>query len=177
MVQKAHVNNSKGKPSLGLYIAIAAVLIAVIVVGFFAFRVINNSSSGRDSCAVVGQLEGKSQEEVEAERGRTVEEGTFDTVIASQITLDDGTSEGEFAIENVPGNHYLMKVTITRDDTGDVVYESGIIEPDHHIQRTKLAKDLDAGSYDCTAVFTALDPGTEAAVGQAAEKVTIAIKG
>ena len=49
--------------------------------------------------------------------------------IASVIEFDDGTAPGTAYIENVPGNHYAMKVRIVLDDTGDVVYESGGLKP------------------------------------------------
>ena len=89
----------------------------------------------------------------------------------------DRTAEGDVRIENVPSNHYLMQVKVVRDDTGEAVYRTGMIEPNHHIQRARLDVDLDAGSYPCTAVFYAYEPDTEEPVGQAAAKMTVVVAG
>ena len=97
--------------------------------------------------------------------------------IASSVEFADGTSEGELRIENVPNNPYLMKVEITCDDTGEAVYTSGMIEPNHHIQKARLDVDLDAGDYPCTAVFYAYGKDDEQLVGQAAAKMTVSVLG
>lgn len=158
------------------WIAVAVAAIALAVAGFFAFRSLTSAPEGRDPNAALGQLEGKSAEEIQAELDRIVEEGMFNISIAPLIELEDGASEAELRIENVPGNRYLMKVEISRDDTGETVYTSGIVEPNRHIQKARLDVDLDAGEYPCTAVFYALDPDTEEPVGQAAAKLTIMVQ-
>lgn len=127
--------------------------------------------------ADIGQLEGKTPEEIQKELNRVVDEGMFNISIAEVLTFPDGTSEGDVRIENVPGNRYLMDVVVKLDETGEEVYSSGIIEPNHHITRDSLKVDLDKGAYPATAVFTALDPDTEAIVGQAAAEVTVVVQG
>lgn len=180
--QPAPSNGRGGSPAAALagkpksfYVAIAVAVLALIVAGVLAFALFSSSGAGRDPNAAVGQLEGKSAEEIQAELDRIVEEGMFNISIASQVEFADGQSEGELRIENVPNNPYLMKVEITRDDTGETVYTSVMIEQNHHIQTAKLAVDLDAGDYPCTAVFYAHDPETEELVGQAAAKLTISV--
>lgn len=129
----------------------------------------------RDSQASPGQLDGKSPEEVQAALDRLVDEGMFSISIASVIEFPDGASEGELRIENAPANRYLMKV-IVATDAGEVVYESGIIEPNHHIQKDRLDVDLEAGTYACTATFVALDSVSEQEVGRAEARVTIIVR-
>ena len=130
---------------------------------------------GRAPNAALGQLAGKSPEEVQEELDRIVAEGMFSISIASLVeATPDG--EAELRIENVPGNRYLMRVELVRDDTGETVYASGLIEPNSHIQRAPLAMRLEEGTYACTAVFTAVDPETEAAVGTAAAAVEVAVR-
>lgn len=162
------------KPA-SFYIAIAVAVLALIVAAVLAFALFAQTGAGRDPNAAVGQLEGKTQEEIQAELDRIVEEGMFNISIASTVQLEDGTSEAELRIENVPNNPYLMKVEITRDDTGDTIYTSGLIEPNHHIQKAKLDVDLDAGDYPCTAVFYAHDKEDEHLIGQAAAKLTVQV--
>lgn len=161
--------------SVAIALAVAAVAILVLASVLFA-RSCTTDSLGRDPNAELGQLKGKTPEEIQAELDRVVEEGMFDISIASRVDFADGASEGELRIENVPGNPYLMKVEISRDDTGEVVYTSGLVEPNHHIQKARLDVDLDAGDYPCTAVFYAYDLEDEQLVGQAAAKLTIAVE-
>ncbi|MEG1830334.1 MAG: flagellar protein FliS [Raoultibacter sp.] len=165
----------KRKQPLAFYIAIAVAILAVIVAGVLVFNVVTNATLARDPNATLGQLEGKTPEEVQAELNRIVEEGMFNISIASTVEFADGASEGELRIENIPTNPYLMKVEISRDDNAEVVYTSQMIEPNHHIQKAKLSVDLDAGTYPCTAVFYAYDIKTENLVGQAAAKLTLTI--
>lgn len=160
----------KRKPLIWIAIIIA-ILAIVAIIWLVLFG--GGESLTRDPNQAAGQLEGKTPEEIQAELNRQVEEGMFNISIASVIEFADGASPGEVRIENVPGNRYLMQVTIARDDTGETLFTSGIIEPDHHIQTAPLDVDLDAGQYACTATFHALDPTDETEIGQAAAKVTI----
>ncbi|WP_165062971.1 MULTISPECIES: hypothetical protein [unclassified Adlercreutzia] len=136
-----------------------------------------NGNSLFDPSAQTGQAPYKTDEEIQAELDRTVEEGMFNISIASVIEFENGTSSGTAYIENVPGNRYNMQVTITDDSTGDVLYESGILQPNQYIENITLARDLDAGSYPATATFSAIDPTTYEEIGQAAAKVTLNVKG
>lgn len=165
-----------GKPT-SFYLAIALTIATVILLGLFCFMWFagGSSESSRDPNAALGQLDGKTPEQIQAELDRIVEEGMFNISISSAVEFENGESEGDLRIENTPGNRYLMKVEIARDDTGDVVYASGMIEPNHHIQRARLDVDLDAGTYPCTAVFYAHDAESEELIGQAAAKLTITV--
>lgn len=123
-----------------------------------------------------GQLAGKSPSEVQDELDRIVEEGMFDISIASVVQVPGGGAPAELRIENAPGNRYLMQVTMTLDDTGQQVYQSGVLEPNFHIQSDTLDVSLPAGMYDATATFAAFDPQTEEQVGEAAVKVLLQVQ-
>ncbi len=157
------------------WVAIAIAVLALVACAFFAYQAATSgpSKGARDSAMTQGQLEGKTSEEIQAELDRIVQDGMFNIAVSSDIEMASGEDEAEVLIENVPGNQYLMQVTITRDDTGEAVYTTGIIEPNYHIQKAKLDVDLPQGDYECTATFRALDPETEEEVGQAAAKTTI----
>lgn len=161
--------------SAGFWVAIVVALICIVLAIILVSRFFDLGISKR--AGESGQLEGKTEAEIQAELDRQVEDGMFNISIASNIQFDTGTSEGELRIENVPNNPYLMQVTITRDDTGQQIYQTDLIEPNHHIQRDTLDVDLDPGIYECTATFAACSPETEELVGQAAAKVTIQVLG
>ena len=162
------------KPDAFRVAAIVVAVLLVVVALLVAFRSCS-SEPLRDPNAELGQLDGKTDEEIQAELDRVVEEGMFNISIANFVEFDDGSAEGEVRIENVPSNRYLMKVEIVRDDTGETVYTSGLIEPNHHIQKAKLDVPLEAGEYPSTAVFYACDAQTEELVGQAAAKLTLKV--
>ncbi len=162
---------ARRKSRKGIIIALAIALIAAALAIALALTMCTDAKSRRQGDA--GQLAGKSEAEVRAELDRVVEEGMFNISIASVIELDHGSAPAELRIENVPGNRYLMRVTIMRNDTGEQIYATDLIEPDHHIQRDALDVVLPAGSYECTALFEALDETSEEPVGQAAAIVTL----
>ena len=61
---------------------------------------------------------------------------------------------------------------------GAEIYNSGLIQPNYHIQTDKLSQPLEAGTYDCTATFTAYDTSDSEnpiEVGSAAAKITISV--
>ncbi len=163
------------KRRAAFWIALVIAILAIVAAVVLAFMLLNPAKSSRSGD--LGQLEGKTAAEVQAELDRVVEEGMFNISIASTVELATGTSEGELRIENVPNNNYLMRVEIARDDTGEKIYETDVIEPNHHIQSDVLDADLDPGSYECTATFFALDPETEDEIGQVAAAMRINVLG
>lgn len=130
-----------------------------------------------DPAARNGQAPYKSQEEMQAELDRIVEEGMFNISIASVIEFDAPSSPGKAYIENVPGNRYHMSVAITLDDTGEVLYESKGLAPGSYIEDIQLARNLEAGSHNATATFTAFDKDTFEEAGKAAAKISLVVRG
>lgn len=166
--------SEKGKRNLRLLIGgIVSVVIVIVCALVFANGFGNNGFY--DSSAKEGQASYKTLEEIEAERNRQMQEGMLNISIASVIEFQNGTSPGTAYIENVPSNRYVLKVTITTDSNGEVVYQSGGIKPDSFIEQITLTQPLAAGTYPSTATFTAYDPNTLEEVGQAAAKVTLVV--
>ncbi len=130
-----------------------------------------------DSNAAQGQFEGKSKEEIQAALNEEVAKGMMNISIAAVVQFADGTSEGEARIENIAANPMDQKVSIALKDSGEVVYESGAIAPDQHIQTIKLSKDLDPGDYDAVATFTGYDRETHKKTGQAAAEIVLHVEG
>jgi hypothetical protein len=123
--------------------------------------------------AKLGQLDGKSEAEIQAELNRVIEEGMFHISINTTPVFPDGESEGNLEIENVPNNHYSMVVQIALQDSGEQVYDSGLIEPNYHIQKDVLETDLDAGEYPAVATFHAYDMETQEEIGSTACELTM----
>lgn len=169
--------DGKKRRRIIVVIVLLIAIIAAVVAGLYMCTDLDLPARERNINAELGQLDGKTEAEIQAELNRVVDESMFDVSIAHTMTFPDGQSEGEVRIENVPGNRYLLDCTITEADTGDVLYQSGILEPNHHITNGKLLKDLDPGTYQANALFTALDPDTEEETGHVTIEVTIVIEG
>lgn len=156
------------------------VLVSAATAGVFLLKTPNSAKQAaapgaRDPNATVGQYEGKSEAEIQAELDKVVQEGMFNISINPDIRMTSGRAEAELRVENIPANHHLMSVTLSRDDTGEVLYASGLIEPGYHIQAVPLETVLPGGSYTATALFTAYDLETEQPAGQAAARVRITV--
>lgn len=167
---------SRKRLFVGLAVA-AAVVVVAVVLGVRSFSQQEEGGFFLDPNAQEGQAPYKTEEEIQAELDRIVEEGMFNISISSVIEFADGTSEGIAYIENVPGNRHHMQVTITLDDTGEEVYESAGIAPGNYVETITLSRDLDPGTYDATATFTAIDQESLEEVGKAAAKVSIVVNG
>lgn len=166
----------KKSGSKRIVIAVVAV-VALALVGGAIWLFAGSGSDFFDENAQSGQAPYKTPEEMQAELDRIVEEGMFNISISSLIEFDDGTASGKAYIENVPGNRYVMQVTLTLDDANETVYESKGIKPGNYIEDITLLKDLEPGDYAATATFSALDPDSLEEVGKAAAKVTLSVKG
>ena len=148
-------------------ITVCVVLLLVLCAGLFIWKKSGKISDNRleDSVAAqLGQLDGKSEAEIQEELNRVVEDGTM----AISINVNPV----------FPNNKYAQVVSITLDDGGAEIYNSGLIQPNYHIQTDKLSQPLEAGTYDCTATFTAYDTSDSEnpiEVGSAAAKITISV--
>lgn len=162
---------ASGKKPIVLIIGIVAVIAIVALIVGIAMNILNPY----DGASKTGQAPYKTEEEKRAELDKSVEDGMLNISIASLIEFANSSASGTAYIENVPSNKYDMKVKITLDSNGDVVYESGAIKPDSYIETIKLNKQLPAGTYPATATFTAFQSGNGEEVGQAAAKITIVI--
>lgn len=52
--------------------------------------------------------------------------------------MEDGKAEANLLIENPPDNGNRFTVTISREDTGEVIYQSGYLDPEQYIESVPL---------------------------------------
>lgn len=158
--------------------ALVLILIIMLVVFWLIPAVEKNRGAASDffdSRALSGNLPGRTQEEIQAELDKIVEEGMFNISIASIVTVKEGDDEALARIENIAANHHNMKVSITLDGENEPIYESAGLAPGQYIEYAKLSRKLAAGEYHATALFTAYDTDDLSQVGQAAAKITIVV--
>ena len=126
---------------------------------------------------VMGDIPGKTPEERQRELDSVVEEG----MIAMSI---NGTPSGKVAgadrginwlIENPSNQGKLIRVEVTRDDTGRKIYETGAIPPGNYVEAAPLSVELPPGEYRCTARFYAYKED-ETYIGQAAAQIQLVLQ-
>lgn len=156
-----------------LLIILIILVVAACGIGAYFFM---NGDDWYDGNAQYGSYEGKSQEEIIAALNAQVKDGYMNLSIANTIVFEDGASEGEARIENIEANTRDQKVTITLDETGEVLYESGAIAPGEYIQTITLNRALEAGTYDATATFDGYDRETHEKKGTGGVNIRLHIK-
>ena len=96
-----------------------------------------------------------------------VADGMINISMNTSPVFSDGESAGSLMIVNEDINRYPISVEITRNDSGEVIYTSKAVPVGSKIEADKLDVDLDAGTYECTAMFFNLDPDTGDKLGSA----------
>jgi len=159
-----------------------AVLLAVAVTAaFFYIRDQTGAemSTGLsyESNIVEGDIPGKSREERQRELDSIVEEG----MLAMSINATpSGKTTGldrniNWLIENPSNQGKLIRVEISRDDTGGIIYETGAIPPGNYVESAPLKEALPPGTYLCTAKFYAYKEEDESFIGQAAAQIKLVL--
>ena len=158
----------------GLIIAcLILLLIAGFCVWFFVLRDTGYDRYEFDADAMVGRIQTMTEEEIQAELDRIVEDGMFNISIASAIVFQSPDGEGEARIENISANKYHMQVDIILDETGETVYSSKLIKPGFSIANIQLSKELEPGEYEATAIFSAITQEELQLYGQAGAQIKI----
>lgn len=149
--------------------------IFLFFLGIGAWLMLKNSDEFKfDDAAMDGNLKGMSSEEIASLMNDKVEESMLSISINTTIEFANSKSEGDVRIENAIENRYLIKVNIITED-GIVIYETDAIKPGQMIEKDHLDRELPAGSYACTATFTAFDIESHEEVGKAAAQINVLI--
>ncbi len=122
---------------------------------------------GYESNVVVGGIPNMSAEERMALLNEQVQRGDLFMIInTSPCTLkDDG--DINWLIENPVDQGKLIRVEVFLTDSEDPIYETGFIQPGYHIEKAPLARELDPGTYPCSATFHLYDQDTEEYINKA----------
>ena len=128
-----------------------------------------------DSEAVVGGWDEADLDAIVQGLNEKVEEGMINISMNTSPCFEDGSSAGNLMIVNDGVNRYPQVVEIKRNDTQEVIYKSGAIPVGSKIESARLSTVLDAGTYDCTAMFYNVDPETGSYLGCAGAMIQITV--
>lgn len=148
----------KEKESKKVQWLIVLLLIALIGLGagiYYQMTKENEMSRlARDELALGGMLPGKSEQEISELLNAKVAEGMVDIGISAEPIFERNGKKGRLGVENIAANRYSFQVELKLDETGEVIYQSGLIDPGYYVEFVELNKTLQAGDYQATAVIS-----------------------
>lgn len=154
-------------------------LLLLVGGGLFAWKMVSGGEVDErmEPNAVVGNMPGKSQEQIEAELTRQISEKEIAFSINAAPVFETGDSKGNILFENPASNKKLTRVEIRIDDTEELIYKSGLLEPGSYIPSAQLLVELEPGSYTCTALIYAYRQEDDSYIGKVAAGLNISVKG
>lgn len=94
-----------------------------------------------------------------------------------QIRFETGDQPGYAGIANEPESKLSCRITLIRDGTGELLYQSKLIDPGYYIDHIQLNTKLRKGYYPCTIVWEFYGSKTDLPVGSLAGKSVVIVDG
>lgn len=156
------------------------ILLLLLIGGGVTYKILSkptNQLSGGNFLPEGKDAKKMSKEELEKAAQKAVDESEFTLSILPEASFPDGKSKGNIYIKNELNNAFPISVEVVEDESGDVIYESGAINPGEEITEGTLSKNLSKGTYKCTAKVSIYDPKTKEFKGQTAAEMEVDVKG
>lgn len=99
----------------------------------------------------------------------------FALIANAEITLNATTGKANVMLGNSAENVRNCKVTLVLDETGAVLYQTGVLEPGQRVPYAELPQEEleGAGPWDATALFEIIDEETGETIGVVEAGVSI----
>lgn len=154
-------------------------MLLLLLGGFAVYKMIDNQPKeiiGGSYLPDEKDAKKMSKEERKKVAEKEVDESKFTLSIYPEATFENGESIGDIYIRNEIENAYPISVEVVDDATGDVLYESGAIQPGYEVTEGQLIRKLTKGTYKCTANVSIYDPETKKYKGQTAAEIVIEVQ-
>lgn len=106
---------------------------------------------------------------------RDASETTAAFSINSIMRFDSPSSKAYIYFENPEGNGKYLSLALVRDDTGQTVYQTGLLQPGTYVEQDALDAMLPYGEYACTAQVSAFRIPDKTPLGTVAAAVTVKV--
>lgn len=147
-----------------LKMTVAAGLLALAIMGLAACRAGQTVVYETDPNAVPIAAAGSSRAgELKEELQSQADASSFRLQLNARPAVRG--NQAELLLGNPAGNQMNLSISISLDEDGEILYESGPLVPGAQVLTAELNKTLPPGEYHATAVCTAIDPVTGEAVG------------
>lgn len=169
------------KKKTGIIVGIVAIVILLLVIiGILVFMLFRKEADVPEESSGYVIDEGNYQQ-IQENMAEEVSEGYFETYMNTTWTFADGTSETQDAVlGNSPNNTKPIRCEVILNDTGEVVYETGVLPVGAILDPFKLSTDLEAGTYEAVCQIYLLrerEDGTYEDFSSAGFYVTIVVEG
>lgn len=160
--------NDSGKGAIWQVLMLATTVLAIIALCAFVIRF---GSYKQDEAAVDGAYEmtvAPEVREMAQELARRQEEALNSSVeiqINGEPKADAVTGRCNLMAGNPENNKQDLRITVTLDETGEIIYQSPVLKPGERIAYVTLERTLAPGEYAAVAEFAVLDSETGEAVG------------
>lgn len=154
-------------------------MLLLLLGGFAVYNIIDNQPKeiiGGSYLPDEKDAKKMTKEERKKAAEKEVDESKFTLSIYPEATFENGESIGDIYIRNEIENAYPISVEVVDDATGDVLYESGAIQPGYEVTEGQLIRKLPKGTYKCTANVSIYDPETKKYKGQTAAEIVIEVQ-
>lgn len=92
-----------------------------------------------------------------------------------ELVFEQGDSLGYAGIANEAESRLGCIVTLIRDGTGEIIYQSKVLDPGYYIENIRLRIHLRKGYYPCTVVWSFYEQEADWPVGNTAGKAVVII--
>lgn len=158
--------------------ALLVILIALAVI--IVFLLINKDEDKEPKSNDTYVIDEGNYTQIKDEMDNRVQEGYFETYMTTDWIFPDGNSEAtEALLGNSPNNVKPIRCEVMLEDTGELLFSTGVIPVGAQIPSIKLDVDLDAGVYDAVCMIYLLDEmedGTYQDYSNAGFDVTITVQ-
>lgn len=178
-MKKSSKKNQEGLTKKKKQLTAIVLVLLLLIGGGIAYKVMNKPSGdliGGNFLPEGKDAKKMSKEELEKAAQKAVDDSEFTLTILPEASFPDGKSQGSIFIKNEAHNAYPIAVEVVEKESGDVIYESGAIQPGEEITEGTLSKSLAKGSYTATANVSIYDPKTKEFKGQTAAEMNIEVK-
>lgn len=150
------MNRGSGKSSKTIIIMLLALVCIIgVVVIVFSDKGQNIDANAYNLVVTPDNIEELKQ----ANGNATLAAGSYDVCMNSTWTFKNARSASSNAyVENVLSNTNTVKFSLTRNDTGQLIYESPYIPVGSSLRNIKLSDEsLKSGTYPCTIQYHLVD--------------------
>lgn len=155
----------------------SVLLLLLIIIGFLIFLLLRKEEEPEQG---VYRIDEENYQQIQEEMKSEVQEGYFETYMNTAWTFEDGTSVTQDAVlGNSPNNTKPIRCEVILNDTGEIIYKTGVLPVGAVLDPFRLDKDLDAGIYSAVCQIYLLkekEDGTYEDFSSAGFNITIEVE-
>lgn len=167
-------NETRKKKQTWMKIPILILAVLLLLFGIRACSGKDASDPGGLALGVIdqGTLDTNAdRERLQNALNQQVEAGMVSLFMNTDVKVSD--NEADWLIQNVEQNHYSLQINVKDEETDTLIYSSPIVPPGYKVESDTVLETLPAGSHQCLAEFSVIDPETSEHINRIGLKITV----